>query len=70
MDIQDILAKNLTKYRKQAGYSQEQLAAKAELHRTYIGRIEQRRINVSVKNLQKIACVLNIKPYELLVPEN
>lgn len=65
-----MLAANIRKYRKQAGLSQEQLAEKTGLHRTYVGGIEQRRINVSVKNVEKIAQALGIDPALLLLTEN
>ncbi|RDB62618.1 XRE family transcriptional regulator [Gordonibacter sp. 28C] len=68
MDILDILSANLRHFRTCAGYSQEKLAHACGLHRTYIGGIEQRRINVSVKNLQKIAEGLNVDAYRLLRP--
>lgn len=68
MDILEVLSSNLRKYRKAAGLSQEALANKTNLHRTYIGGIEQRRINVSSINLQKIAEALNIEAWQLLKP--
>lgn len=70
MDIFDVLSANLRFYRKRTGLSQEGLANVCNLHRTYIGGIEQRRINVSVKNLQKIADSLNIEAYEFLRPNS
>lgn len=68
MDILEVLSSNLRRYRKAAGLSQEALANKTNLHRTYIGGIEQRRINVSSINLQKIAEALNIEAWQLLKP--
>ncbi|MDR0308372.1 MAG: helix-turn-helix transcriptional regulator [Coriobacteriales bacterium] len=68
MDILKVLSINVRYYRKQAGYSQEVLANKTGLHRTYIGGIEQRRVNVSTQNLQKIALALNVEAYQLLKP--
>lgn len=62
MSIQDIFASNMRKYRKAAHLSQEGLAEKSGLHRTYIGGIEQKRINVSMKNIEKIARALDIDP--------
>ena len=62
MNIQGVFAANLRKHRKAAGLSQEKLAEIAGLHRTYIGGIEQCRINVSLKNIGKIARALNIDP--------
>lgn len=66
-DIQKTLADNLKYYRKQAGLTQEQLAEKCGLHRTYIGGIEQERINISLKNIGKVAVALNIDPALLFV---
>lgn len=67
MRIQKILADNLRSYRKRAGLTQEQLAEKSGLHRTYIGGIEQQRINVSLKNIERIATALEIDPVLLMI---
>lgn len=67
MRIQKILADNLRSYRKRAGLTQEQLAEKSGLHRTYIGGIEQQRINVSLKNIERIATALDIDPVLLMI---
>lgn len=66
-DIQKTLADNLKYHRKQAGLTQEQLAEKCGLHRTYIGGIEQERINISLKNIGRIAAALDIDPTLLFV---
>lgn len=52
--------------RKQKGLSQEQLAEKADLHRTYIGMIERAEKNITLINIHKIACALGIDISELL----
>lgn len=62
MDIQTIFATNMKRIRKKQGLTQEQLAEKCGLHRTYIGGIEQARINVSLKNVSKIANALDANP--------
>ncbi len=64
--ILKIFAKNLRRHRKIAGLTQEDLAAKSGLHRTYIGGIEQERVNASLKNVEKIAHALNVSPALLL----
>lgn len=66
MSTLHILAVNLKRYRAKAGLTQAKLAEKAGLHRTYIGGIEQERINVSVKNLEKIASALEVEPSSLI----
>jgi len=48
------------KIRKQKGWSQEELANKAGLHRTYIGSIERSERNVSLINIEKIAKAFGI----------
>ena len=51
--------------RNTAGISQEELAFRAGLHRTYLGSIERGERNISLKNIAKIAKALNIKLTEL-----
>lgn len=52
--------------RTSQGISQETLADKAGLHRTYIGMIERAEKNVSLKNIEKIANALEISVSELM----
>lgn len=52
--------------RLKRGYSQEQLADLAGLHRTYIGMIERAEKNITLENISKIAKALNIKIAVLL----
>ena len=52
---------NVRKYRVLAGISQEELAAKAGLHRTYIGMIERAEKNITLININKVASALNIE---------
>jgi len=46
--------------RKEKGLSQEQLAHKSNLHRTYIGMIERAEKNITLCNIGKIANALNV----------
>ena len=48
------------KARKKLGLSQEQLAEKAGLHRTYIGMIERAEKNITLCNIEKIAYALEV----------
>lgn len=45
--------------------SQEELAVRVGVHRTYIGMIERAEKNITLKNIDKIASALKIKIYEL-----
>lgn len=40
--------------------SQEELAAKAGVHRTYIGMVERAEKNITLKNIEKICQALNL----------
>ena len=41
--------------------SQEELASRAGVHRTYIGMIERAEKNITLENIEKIAKALGIK---------
>lgn len=45
--------------------SQEQLAAKAGVHRTYVGMIERAEKNITLLNIYKIADALGVDAKEL-----
>lgn len=53
--------------RKKLGLSQDDLASKAGLHRTYISEIERRSRNLSVKILVRIAMALDLSPSQLML---
>ena len=52
--------------RLEKGWSQEELARRADLHRTYIGSIERYERNVSLLNVERIAKALNVNIKDLL----
>ena len=66
MKLNDILSENLKFFRNKKGYSQETLASKCGLHRTYISLIERDKRNITIKSLEKIAKALDIESYKLL----
>jgi len=65
-DIQKKFGDRLREIRKQKGLSQEGLAFKCGLHRTYISDIERGSRNISLKNIERIAKSLGISPKALL----
>ena len=54
------------KIRNKKGFSQEELAYKANLHRTYIGMIERAEKNITLINIEKIANALEIEIADLI----
>lgn len=64
-DILKSFGDKVRDYRKQNNLSQEDLAEKAGLHRTYIGMIERAEKNITLINIEKIANALSINIKEL-----
>lgn len=56
----------LKKIRKEQGLSQEELAFKASLHRTYISDLERDRKSPSLRTMEKLAEVLGLSMLELI----
>ena len=54
------------KLRKAKGWSQEELAIRAKLHRTYIGSIERSERNVRLLNIERIAKAFSVKIEDLI----
>lgn len=63
--IEKKLGKHCRELRCKAGYSQEELADIAGIHRTYLGGIERGERNPSLKNIERIAKALKVPIYEL-----
>jgi transcriptional regulator with XRE-family HTH domain len=63
----EIIGGAVLKYRNKAGFSQEALAEKADIHPNYVGRIERGECSASVEILLKIAKALEVRPYKLLL---
>ena len=65
MDIISVFSRNVRKYRLINNLSQEQLAERAGLHRTYISAIECGRRSIALENIQHIADALQVETYLL-----
>jgi transcriptional regulator with XRE-family HTH domain len=60
-DVLIKFGKKVREKRTKLGLSQEELASRAGVHRTYIGMIERAEKNITLENIQKITGALNIK---------
>jgi transcriptional regulator with XRE-family HTH domain len=65
-NILEIFGRNVQRYRKEKGISQEKLAEIAGVHRTYVGMIERAEKNITLRNIEKIANALELNIKDLL----
>lgn len=66
MDLRQVFAANLRRYRHAKGLSQEDLAYEAGVNRTYMSKLEKGASYVGLEIIGKIAEVLEIEPSKLL----
>ncbi|MEJ6395508.1 helix-turn-helix transcriptional regulator [Gymnodinialimonas sp. 2305UL16-5] len=69
MSSRQILARNLKAFRREARVSQEELAHRANLDRTYISALERELYAASIDVLDRIASVLGVSACALIDPE-
>ena len=68
-DARKVFASRLRQIRQVKGLSQEDLADRAGLHRTYVGSVERGERNISIDNIERLAKALEIDIIELLNEE-
>ncbi|EJN05965.1 helix-turn-helix transcriptional regulator [Phyllobacterium sp. YR531] len=67
MDIREIFALNLRTLRNARGLSQEELAHRANIHRTYISSLERCLYSPTIDMVDGIAQILGVEAFELLI---
>jgi transcriptional regulator with XRE-family HTH domain len=60
-----LVARSVRLLRAKKGWSQEELGARAQLHRTYIGAIERSEENLTLRTLDKLATALGVPAVDL-----
>ena len=66
MEIREVLALNLRKFRQAKGLSQEELADRAEIDRTYISAVERSVYAASIDVVDRLARGLGVEAADLL----
>jgi transcriptional regulator with XRE-family HTH domain len=69
VDGRAILATNLRRLRLDRGMSQEALAERAGIHRTYLGSVERAERNVAIDNICRLAWALGVELADLLTKD-
>lgn len=62
-----VFAANVRRRRLALNLSQEELAERAGVHRTYVGMLERREKNVTIYNIWRLASALEMEPSDLLI---
>ncbi len=65
METRKKFGSHLRSIREEKGFSQEDLASIAGLHRTYVGSVERGERNVSLDNILALAKALNCRSSKL-----
>jgi transcriptional regulator with XRE-family HTH domain len=60
MSIKVKIGQRIRELRNEIGISQEALANKAEIDRTYVTDVENGRRNISIENIEKLVIALQI----------
>jgi transcriptional regulator with XRE-family HTH domain len=69
MEIEKKIGERIYQLRKEQNVSQEKLAEKADLDRTYVSSVERGKRNVSVINLEKISSALGCSLQEFFTSD-
>lgn len=64
--LRRVFANRVRARRNELGMSQEELADRADVHRTFIGHVERAETNVSIDNIARISEALEVPAFELL----
>lgn len=65
-DVKKKFGDKMRQIRKEKKISQEEVAFRAGLHRTYISDVERGHRNVSLENIEKISKALSVSIKDLL----
>lgn len=66
MDIREVFATNLKRLRRERGLSQEELAHRADIDRTYVSSLERSVYAAGIDVVDRIAMVLGVEAADML----
>lgn len=65
-DPKTLFGQRIAMLRKDKGWTQEQLALRSGMARSYLGGVERGQRNIALENIVKLARTLEIKPSRLM----
>ena len=66
-DSKVAIATNVKKLREQVKLTREKLSLILEFENSYISKLENEKVNITIERLDKIANYFNVKTFELLI---
>ena len=66
-DSKVAIAINVKKLREQVKLTREKLSLILEFENSYISKLENKKVNITIERLDKIANYFNVKTFELLI---
>ena len=67
MSLRNVFIKNIKLYRKNAGFSQQELAEKCDIATNYLSEIERGQKFPSIEMIERISKELNVSAYLLFL---
>lgn len=64
------IAQNINRLRKERKLTREKLSLTLNFENSYISKLENQKINITIERLDKIANFFNVKTFELLISRN
>ena len=69
MQLRTVFARNVRMLREAAKLSQEDLAAAAQIDRTYVSALERAKYSASLDTVERIARALSVPPERLIASD-
>ena len=67
-DVRVVAGRRVRELRQNAGISQEELAARAQLHRNYVGSVERGERDVGLTAISRLAGALGVSLADFFAP--
>ena len=68
MDLRQVFARNLRRFRQAKGFSQESLAFEAGVNRSYMSKLEKGASYVGLEIIERLSKVLGVPASDFLKP--